>query len=197
MLRSSRRPFVGLSSAAAARLALVALALAALAAFAASCGPAVQRRPFAGGPLPAPAPVRINPDDVPGLTGFSSAVKVGSTIYVAGQVALDSLGRVVGPGDLARQTEQALDNLEHVVRAANGLPADFVKLTVYVVNYQPADYAPLKAAIARRMPDGEGPALTLVGVASLPVPGLLVAIDGTAALHSELPDRERDRRAGR
>lgn len=163
----------------------------------AGCAPQAQRRSFGAMPLPSPAPVRLNPDGVPGLNGFSTAVKVGSTIYVSGQVALDSADKIVGVGDLARQTEQALDNLEKVIRSANGLPADFVKLTVYVVGYRPADYAPLKAAIARRMPEGEGPALTLVGVQSLPLPDLLVAIDGTASLHSELPDRERDRRRGR
>jgi enamine deaminase RidA (YjgF/YER057c/UK114 family) len=143
-----------------------------------------------------PSPVYLTPAGVPGLAGFSQAVRVGTTLYLSGQVALDSSGAVVGRGDVPKQLARALDNLETVVRAAHGLPADLVKLTVYVVNYKPADYTAIREAVSRIMPEGQMPALTLVGVQALPAADLLVAVDGTAVLRAELPDRERDPRRG-
>ena len=158
-----------------------------------------SRHPLGVGPelLPPPAPIYLNPDSVPVLAGFSHAVKVGSTVYISGEVALDSAGAIVGAGDLARQTDRALDNLEAVVRAARGLPADVVKLSIYVVGYTPADFAVVRDAVIRHMPAGQLPAITLVGVAALPMAGLLISVDGIAVLHSALPDRERDVRPAR
>lgn len=82
-------------------------------------------------------PAVVDAPTVPGLGGFSGAVKVGLTVYLSGQVALDSAGRVVGPNDLRMQLRQALQNAVTLVKAARGLPGDVVKLTVYVVDYTP------------------------------------------------------------
>jgi enamine deaminase RidA (YjgF/YER057c/UK114 family) len=147
----------------------------------------------AGGFEPRP-PLYINPAGVAKLEGFSSAVRVGFTVYVAGQVALDSAQSLVGPGDLRRQLEQAFANLVTVVRAARGVPADVIKLTVYVVDYRPEDLGLIREVSAALLTPGAPPALTVVGVAALPREGLLVAVDGLAVLRGELPDRERDRR---
>jgi enamine deaminase RidA (YjgF/YER057c/UK114 family) len=142
------------------------------------------------GPTP---PIPIVPGKVPRIEGFSTAVKVGSVVYISGQVALDSLGALVGPGDLAAQTTQALANLATVVRSAQGVPSDVVRLTFYVVNWAPADLKILQDASATWFPVAEAPAVTIVGVSALPREDLMVAVDGIAVLRGQLPDRTRDR----
>jgi enamine deaminase RidA (YjgF/YER057c/UK114 family) len=128
---------------------------------------------------------------VPEVAGFSSAVKVGLTLYLSGQVALDSAARIVGPGDLRLQARQSLDNLVRLVRAARGLPGDVVKLTVYVAGLGPESAQAIRDVSADVFVEQPAPAITIVGVESLPVPGLLVAVDGIAVLRGEFADRER------
>ncbi len=170
------------------------LALALLTAACATAGAPPGNGP-PGGPVPSPAaPVYLNPPSVPQLPGFSSGVKVGFTIWVAGQVAVDSAGAIVGGTDVTAQIRRALANVMEVVRAGRGVPADVVRLTVYHV--APSDDAVadgLRAAAAEWFAPGEYPAITLVAVERLPMPGLLVAVDAVAELRSLLPDRQRDR----
>jgi len=135
--------------------------------------------------------VAIVADSVPAVEGFSSAVKVGFTVYVSGQVALDSAARLVGGGDFGRQTRQSLANLVRLVRAARGLPGDVVKLTFYVHGLTPELATTLREVSAETFGESPAPAVTIVGVSALPLPGLLVAIDGVAVLRGEFPDRER------
>src|SRR5256885_12060264 len=50
--------------------------------------------------VPDPVSTRyINPGTLAALPGFTHAVRIGPTLYVSGEVALDSTGRLVGPGD--------------------------------------------------------------------------------------------------
>lgn len=129
---------------------------------------------------------------VPGLPGFSTAIKVGPTLYLAGQVPLDSAGRLVG-ADLASQTGQAFHNLARVIRTARGVPADLVKLTAYVVDYDTSAVSVIRRAVEPYLEPAAPAALTVVGVARLPEPGMLVVLDGIAVLRGQLPDRVRDR----
>ena len=71
--------------------------------------------------------------------GFSQVVvAVGTrTIHTAGQVSIDERGELVGPGDLAAQTAQAMRNIGLALTAAGASYADIVKITTYVVNYKP------------------------------------------------------------
>lgn len=153
-----------------------------------------------GGPEPGRTPqpvvqtVAITPSPVPRLDGFNSAVKVGYGVYVAGQMSLDAEGRLVGENDRAAQITQALANVCALVRAAHGLPADVVRLTVYIVDYTPDALDQLKTASAAVFPDSTAPVATVVGVSALPVPGALVEMDAMAILHGQIPDRNRDTR---
>lgn len=134
-----------------------------------------------GGPSPAETgPRYINPGTLARLDGFTHAVKVGLTIYVSGEVALDSAGQLVGPGDLAAQARQAFANLAFVLRIAGATPADVVKLNVYVVNYKPADWSTIRAAGGEFFPERNPPAGLVLGVQSLPKEGLLIAVDAVA-----------------
>ena len=64
---------------------------------------------------------------------YSQAVRVGSTVYISGQVALDAEGNTVGKGDFRAQAVQTFENLKIVVEAAGGNLRDVVKLTNFLV----------------------------------------------------------------
>lgn len=55
------------------------------------------------------------------------------TIYVGGQDAIDASGTIVGEGDIVRQTEQVLANLQTALEAGGADLADVAKWNVYVV----------------------------------------------------------------
>ena len=122
----------------------------------------------------------INPGTLAALDGFTHAVRVGQMVYVSGEVALDSMGRLVGPGDVAAQARQAFANLEFVLDLAGVSPVDVVQLNVYVVGFKPADWATIRAAGAKFFPQRNPPAGTVLGVAALPREGLLIAEIGRA-----------------
>ena len=101
-----------------------------------------------------PAPEFLQAPTVPGIDGFSSAVKVGQTIYLAGQVPLDSTGLLVGRGDRPAQLRQALANAAAVVRYARGVPADIIKLTIYCVGCTTEDFDSPAQPGRRTLPEG-------------------------------------------
>ena len=143
---------------------------------------------------PEPASTRyINPGTLAALPGFTHAVRIGSTLYVSGEVALDSTGRLVGVGDLRAQAAQAFANLETVLRIGGATPADVAKLTIYVVNYSPKDLETIRAAAPEFFPQRNPPAGTVVGVEALPQDGLLIAVDATAGIRAAILPLE-DRR---
>jgi enamine deaminase RidA (YjgF/YER057c/UK114 family) len=135
----------------------------------------------------------INPGTLAALDGFTHAVRVGSTVYVSGEVALDSLGHLVGPGDLGAQARQAFANLELVLRIAGVAPQDVVRLDVYVVGFKPADLAVIREAGAQFFPQRNPPAGIVLGVASLPRDGLLIAVDATAIMRAMFRPLREDR----
>jgi enamine deaminase RidA (YjgF/YER057c/UK114 family) len=102
------------------------------------------------------------------------------TIYTAGQVSIDERGMLVGAGDLAAQTTQAMRNVGLALSAAGASYSDIVKITTYVVNYQPDHRAIIGNARAAFFGDGKLPASTLIGVGALALPGWLVEIEAIA-----------------
>jgi reactive intermediate/imine deaminase len=68
--------------------------------------------------------------------GYSQAVEVrgGRLIYLAGQVALDRSGKVVGEGDMRAQTQQTFENLKAALDASGATFENVVKLNYYVVD---------------------------------------------------------------
>jgi len=142
--------------------------------------------------MPEPrGPASVTADSVPAIAGFSSAVRVGLTVHLSGQVALDSAARLVGPGDLRTQARQSLGNVIRLVRAARGLPGDVVKLTFHVVELDSSRARTIQEVAREVFTEQPAPAVTVVGVSSLPAPALLVSVDGIAVLRGEFPDRER------
>lgn len=130
----------------------------------------------------------INPAGLPVPQAYSQVVvATGSRqVIVAGQVPVDDGGSLVGPGDLAAQTEQALRNVATALAAAGATFADVVRLGIFVVGYDETTLEQVGAGIGRAgdvlvRTDGP-PAATLVGVAALAFPGQLIEIEATAVL---------------
>ncbi|HKE91037.1 MAG TPA: RidA family protein [Gemmatimonadales bacterium] len=109
----------------------------------------------------------------------AQAVRVGRTLYISAQTALDSSGSIVGK-DLAAQAVQAFRNLTAVLKSASSTPGDIVRLTIYVVNYDPKDVTAIRSAGGAFFSGRDAPVATILGVQSLAQPGLLIAIEATA-----------------
>lgn len=78
----------------------------------------------------------VNPPSLAKPVGYSHGIEVqgGKTLYVAGQVALDKDGKLVGPGDIVTQFRQICQNLKAVLLARAGKLNDIVKLTIFVLD---------------------------------------------------------------
>lgn len=126
---------------------------------------------------------RHNPTELSEPTGYSQVtVATGRrTVFVAGQVAVDSRGNVVGTGDLGAQAKQAFQNVAAALKSVGAGPADVAKMTWYVVNYS-ADMLPALAAARREVFGDHAPASTLIGVQALARPEFLIEIEVTAVL---------------
>ena len=126
----------------------------------------------------------INPPQLSKPTGYShvAVVAAGKQIHLAGQVAFDAAGQIVGKGDLGAQAEQVYRNLQAGLAAAGASFRDVFKLVTYVVDLTPEKAAQVRAVRTRYLGDGPFPASTMVGVTSLVNPDLLVEIEVIAAL---------------
>lgn len=121
----------------------------------------------------------LNPGGMSKPVGYTHAVTAtsGKQVFISGQVALDAEGQLVGRGDLSAQTRQVCENLKTAVTAAGGSLADVVKITTYVVNYQPADRTVIAEVRNQYFPTTNSPASTLVGVQALAREGFLIEIE--------------------
>src|SRR3977135_4125299 len=63
---------------------------------------------------------------------YTHGWRVGNTVYVAGQLALDKDGKLVGPNDIAAQTRRVLENMRRILEAGGASLRDVVKVTVFV-----------------------------------------------------------------
>jgi enamine deaminase RidA (YjgF/YER057c/UK114 family) len=103
------------------------------------------------------------------------------TVYTSGQVSVDEDGKLVGAGDLAAQTTQAMKNLGLALEAAGATFADIVKTTTFVVNYRPEQRTVITGA-KKPFWAGQPPTSALIGVASLALPEWLIEIEAVAVL---------------
>ncbi len=127
----------------------------------------------------------VNPPSLPKPTGFSHAWEVqgGKTVYIAGQVALDKDGHVVGSGDMVAQFRQVCENLKAIVGARAGQMNDIVKLTIYVLSKTEYKARGREiGAVYREYFGRHYPAMTLVEVRGLYDDDCLIEIEGVAVL---------------
>ena len=127
------------------------------------------------------APEAVFTPEAPAPVGpYSQAVLAGGWLYCSGQVALDPRsGELLGGGDVALETQQALRNLQAVLRQAGATAAQVVRTTVYLVDL--ADFSTVNGLYAEVFGEGVAPARACVQVAALPL-GARVEIDAVACL---------------
>ena len=124
----------------------------------------------------------INPPTLATPRGYTHVVTAsgGKMVFIAGQVAWDVKGEIVGKGDLRAQATQAYENLKTALAAAVATTADIVKMNTYVVNFKAADLPVIREVRAKFFPQENVPASTLVGVQALAVDGLLIEVEAVA-----------------
>jgi len=76
----------------------------------------------------------IHPKGIMRRSMYSQVVKADNTIYIAGQVARDVNGNVVGIGDFRIQAEKVFENLQIALKAARASLSDVVSTTTYLTN---------------------------------------------------------------
>ena len=113
--------------------------------------------------------------------GYSHVAKAGDTVYIAGQIALDVDGNLVGKGDIEAQTHQVYANLQAIIEELGGSLEDIVKLTTYLT-----DRSHLEAfrRVRNRFFRVPFPPNTLLFVSGLAHPDYLVEIEAVAFLPS-------------
>ena len=125
---------------------------------------------------------RINPWTYQDSWGFSQAIEVtgaNRVLHIAGQTSVNAQGSPEHEGDMAAQIMLALDNFETVLGEAGMTISNVVRLDYYTTDMD-AFLASFAALTGRLKAAKIQPASTLVGVARLVLPQLLVEIDGIA-----------------
>jgi enamine deaminase RidA (YjgF/YER057c/UK114 family) len=108
-------------------------------------------------------------------------VSGGRTVYVSGQIAFDAKNQVVGKGDLRAQAVQVFENVKASLAAAGATFKDVVKINTYVVNLVPESTAIVREVRSQYFA-GHRPTSTMVGVAGLVHPDLLIEVEVVAVV---------------
>ena len=124
----------------------------------------------------------LNPATLPKPVGpYSNVVTSppGKLVFVAGQVAFDAEGNVVGEGDIVAQTRQVMENIRLALEAAGATFADVVKIINYITD---ANEFSKMAAVRREYLREPYPTSTLIEVQALMFPELLIEIEAIAVV---------------
>jgi len=122
----------------------------------------------------------LNPSTMPKSVGYSQLATVsgGTIVFVAGQVALDRSGNVVGHDDFRVQVQQVFENLKAAIEAAGGTFSDVVKLNTYVLDF--SDLQAFRDVRDLYIDISQPPVSTAVQVARLFRPEFLVEVEAIA-----------------
>ncbi len=124
----------------------------------------------------------IRTDKAPAPVGpYNQAIAAtGRMVFVAGQIPLDpSTGEILGAGDVTKQTQQVMANLEAILTAAGAKFEDVVKTTVFLTDMN--DFGAMNAVYAQYFDEATAPARACVQVSRLPK-DVLVEIECIAAV---------------
>ena len=110
---------------------------------------------------------------------MATRMEGGRLLYIAGQVAWDASGNIVGKGDVRAQARQVFENLRGVLQAAGGDLSSLMKITTYITRIE---NFPAVAEARSAVFQGELPASTLIVVTSLFHPDFLIEVEGVASV---------------
>jgi enamine deaminase RidA (YjgF/YER057c/UK114 family) len=128
----------------------------------------------------------INPPSLTKPNGYTHVVVApdGRTVYIAGQVAFDSTGQLVGAGDFRAQADRVYQNLGRALKAVGGSLDDVVKTTTFITDSK--NLPALREVRARYSHSGRPPANTLLVVSSLARPELMIEVEAVAVLRASV-----------
>ena len=123
----------------------------------------------------------INPKNVHWPIGYSHICKVGDTVHVSGQLALDQDGKIVGEGDMVLQTDKTYENLKKCLESVGATINDIVMLRIFVTDLE----AFQKTGDVRKKYFGKyRPATTGLEISRLYFPEALIEVEAMAEIGS-------------
>jgi enamine deaminase RidA (YjgF/YER057c/UK114 family) len=111
--------------------------------------------------------------------GYSHAAKAGDTLYIAGQVAQDVDGNLVGKGDFESQVRQVYINLTNIMEEAGGSLNNIVKMTTFLTHY---NYIETYRNVRNEYFSEPCPPNTLLIIESLALPDFMIEVEAIAVL---------------
>jgi 2-iminobutanoate/2-iminopropanoate deaminase len=125
----------------------------------------------------------ISTNEAPAAVGpYSQAVRVGSTIYCAGQIPLDPKSGQIVPGDIGAQTRRVLENITAVLKAEGLSFQNIVKTTIFLTDL--ADFQTVNEIYASYFKQAL-PARSTVQVPALPK-GARIEIEAIAMVDQDV-----------
>jgi enamine deaminase RidA (YjgF/YER057c/UK114 family) len=127
----------------------------------------------------------FSPPQLPKPVGYSHLAEItgGKLIYIAGQVALDASGNIVGKGDYRAQLQQVFSNLKRALEAAGGSFKNVIKLNYYIVDtVDRSEFFAYREVRDKHVDKANPPVATVVVVRGLFLPDFLVEIEAIAVV---------------
>ncbi len=126
----------------------------------------------------------LKPEGIAPGVGYTHVVVTapGKLAFIAGQVARDHQGNLVGKGDLKAQTVQVFENLKVALASAGATFNDVVKINWYIRDYKQEMLPAIREVRALYVNADKPPASTLIGVAALAQDDYLIEVEAVAAI---------------
>ena len=111
--------------------------------------------------------------------GYSHVAKAGNTLYIAGQVAQDVEGSLVGKGDFEAQVRQVYTNLKNILEEAGGSLQNIVKMTTFLTHY---NYIETYRSVRNEYFPEPCPPNTLLIIESLALADYMIEVEAIAVM---------------